>query len=351
MFRSYCEAVAVSKAIPAELIALAKRQGGLLSRKQVAAWGLNSRHIQTLIRQGHAELLFRAIRLVHAAPAWLRSKPEPYQKAFREAQAIALSFGPGTVITGAVAVELLREDRRVTDGGWRERFAAGTACAYLSGDRSPQTSGVSAIRAPLFGASLTRGGVQLADRTAAILDEITLLYGNGGAPGESRATPLLDFVLQRRWVDADAIARHLALMEAPRDNAPRSRRLAPVRWANSFARAGMISEAERVCGELLESSGLSRGGPTGWHANLDVECAAPDGLRAQYRLDFAWPHRRVAIEVDGREWHTAPGAFERDRAKLRSLATAGWKVLPVTWRDLKVNASSFLQELTSALKG
>ncbi len=50
----------------------------------------------------------------------------------------------------------------------------------------------------------------------------------------------------------------------------------------------------------------------------------------RYRLDFAWPEQRLALECDGRAFHE----FERDRQRLRDLAAAGWTVLPVTWRDV-----------------
>jgi very-short-patch-repair endonuclease len=51
----------------------------------------------------------------------------------------------------------------------------------------------------------------------------------------------------------------------------------------------------------------------------------------RYRLDFAWPERRVALECDGWEHHGRRGAFAPDRARLAELAAARWHVLPVTW--------------------
>lgn len=52
------------------------------------------------------------------------------------------------------------------------------------------------------------------------------------------------------------------------------------------------------------------------------------------RVDFAWPERRVAVEVDGYEHHGGRDAFERDRARLSELAALGWMVIPGTWRQL-----------------
>src|SRR5205085_9315547 len=43
-------------------------------------------------------------------------------------------------------------------------------------------------------------------------------------------------------------------------------------------------------------------------------------------IDFVWPDRRVAVEVDGWEDHRTRPAFERDRDRDRRLRLAGWTV-------------------------
>jgi hypothetical protein len=53
-----------------------------------------------------------------------------------------------------------------------------------------------------------------------------------------------------------------------------------------------------------------------------------DGRR--YRLDFAWPDRRVALEVDGFGPHSGYAAFHDDRRRDLALQSAGWRVLHVT---------------------
>jgi len=55
---------------------------------------------------------------------------------------------------------------------------------------------------------------------------------------------------------------------------------------------------------------------------------------ASYRLDFAWPGLKVAVETDGWGTHGRRAAFEDDRAKDAMLLAAGWRVLRVTWRRL-----------------
>ena len=53
-----------------------------------------------------------------------------------------------------------------------------------------------------------------------------------------------------------------------------------------------------------------------------------------HEVDFAWPDRRLAIELDSWEYHRTRAEFENDRRRDRRLAARGWIVLRVTWRDL-----------------
>jgi very-short-patch-repair endonuclease len=64
-----------------------------------------------------------------------------------------------------------------------------------------------------------------------------------------------------------------------------------------------------------------------------------------YRLDFAWPQLRVALECDGRMYHE----FQRDRTRWRQLGASGWRVLPVTWADATHRWPTILRELNAAL--
>jgi very-short-patch-repair endonuclease len=49
------------------------------------------------------------------------------------------------------------------------------------------------------------------------------------------------------------------------------------------------------------------------------------------RLDFAYPDRMVAIELDGERWHGSPADQARDRARDRTLTELGWVVQRFTW--------------------
>jgi very-short-patch-repair endonuclease len=51
-------------------------------------------------------------------------------------------------------------------------------------------------------------------------------------------------------------------------------------------------------------------------------------------VDCAWPSHRLIVELDGRDYHDTPEAFEEDRALDRRLEAAGWRVIRVTWLQL-----------------
>ena len=53
-----------------------------------------------------------------------------------------------------------------------------------------------------------------------------------------------------------------------------------------------------------------------------------------YKLDFAWPELRIAVETDGWATHGRRQGFEDDRARDAVLLAAGWRVLRVTYRQL-----------------
>jgi very-short-patch-repair endonuclease len=54
----------------------------------------------------------------------------------------------------------------------------------------------------------------------------------------------------------------------------------------------------------------------------------------RWRFDFAWPDRRLLVEVHGGTWargrHTRGAGFERDREKMNAATLAGWRVLEFT---------------------
>lgn len=59
----------------------------------------------------------------------------------------------------------------------------------------------------------------------------------------------------------------------------------------------------------------------------------------KWRVDFAFPDCKLAIEVEGGSWsggrHTRGSGFEEDCEKYNELAILGWKLIRVTGKMIK----------------
>lgn len=51
------------------------------------------------------------------------------------------------------------------------------------------------------------------------------------------------------------------------------------------------------------------------------------------RVDLAYPEALLAIEADGREFHSSRRDWQRDRSRQNALVRLGWTVYRVTWED------------------
>jgi len=81
------------------------------------------------------------------------------------------------------------------------------------------------------------------------------------------------------------------------------------------------SAAERRLRELIQAAGLDR--PLFNEPLLG------------YVVDVLWPKQRLVVEVDGYAYHANRAAFERDRRRDQRLIAAGYRVIRVTWLQLR----------------
>ena len=68
-----------------------------------------------------------------------------------------------------------------------------------------------------------------------------------------------------------------------------------------------------------------------------------------YEIDCLWEDQRFAIELDGREVHATPRAFEADRHRDRVLLAEGYRTGRVTWRQLRDEPTEVAADLRRAL--
>jgi hypothetical protein len=82
-----------------------------------------------------------------------------------------------------------------------------------------------------------------------------------------------------------------------------------------------MAKAEQLISEVL---------PVGWVWNYPVALGGRQpGYPTNYKLDFAWPHLKVGLEVDGNS-HTAAARQMQDRKKEAKLAELGWSVFRIS---------------------
>jgi very-short-patch-repair endonuclease len=178
-------------------------------------------------------------------------------------------------------------------------------------------------------------------------DEVTIV---GGIPATTVPRTLLDLaaVLPRHQVEraineaevqrlgdpvplADLVARY-----------PRRRGVAVVRAILEDGHIGSRitrSELEERFHAFLVRSGLPR---PEVNANLRI------GDR-WIECDFAWSAGSLIAELDGHAFHATAAAYERDRARDRALSVAGWRVVRITWRQLRDDPVALAADLRSLL--
>ena len=102
------------------------------------------------------------------------------------------------------------------------------------------------------------------------------------------------------------------------------------------------------CRQVIRSRSCEGGAA---ESDLEVEClqdlrtaGAPPPLRQYWildgssrvgRIDLAYPHVRLGIEVDGYEWHGSYSRFHADRARYNAVTALGWRLLLYTKRTDK----------------
>ena len=95
------------------------------------------------------------------------------------------------------------------------------------------------------------------------------------------------------------------------------------------------AESERMLLRLLREAGLPIP-----RTNVRV---------LRFEADFLWPEQKLIVEVDGFGPHGHRRAFEDDRRRWQNLAAAGYRVVPVTWRQLNDEPIAVAARIAAAL--
>lgn len=290
---------------PRALAALAVRQGGVVSVSDAVACGFSSHAIRARVSAGQWHRLGSALAVI-------RSEPD-----LQEAWLLQIALGSKAAVSGPVAARL---------GGWDLPDPVRIA---LHPDHR-RLEGVRVLRRCEPSVSTRPSGLRLAPRLDALADTLVVV-------GATRAESLIDLALQRRWIDAASFGR----LVAERSGRGRTGARVLQRLLRRVT-TGSRSEAEQRMGRLLRRSGT---GP--WVPNHPIL----DSLgRVLAEIDFALLHLRVAIEVDGRAYHSDRTSFERDRERQNLLVLDGWLVLRFTWEQITQHPEQVIAAIIRAVE-
>lgn len=70
----------------------------------------------------------------------------------------------------------------------------------------------------------------------------------------------------------------------------------------------------------------------------------------RFSLDFAWPDKKLCIEIDGDQHLKFQEQKDRDIKKDQLLKEEGWKELRRFWKDISNDPKSFIEEVKDFLK-
>jgi very-short-patch-repair endonuclease len=70
---------------------------------------------------------------------------------------------------------------------------------------------------------------------------------------------------------------------------------------------------------------------------------------SSYRVDFAFPQLKVAVEADGEEWHASSEDIQRDKVRDSQLASQGWIVLRFTEQEIEDQIDDIMKVISRVL--
>jgi hypothetical protein len=154
-------------------------------------------------------------------------------------------------------------------------------------------------------------GVRVQTRDAALVDSLATLP-------QGEADSLLSWAVVRKLVSASNLEELVDRRRGQRG----ARRL---RAYLDMWRSGAASHAEVVFHALMNEHGV-----TGWEPNVALFLSG----YGTASVDVLFRKEKLAVEIDGWEFHHSRTAFQEDRTKQNALTQAGYRVFRFTWEDL-----------------
>jgi hypothetical protein len=300
LHRASAEASAIARG--QAVARIARKQHGVVARRQLTALGLNGGAVDWQLRTGRLHLIHRGVYAVG------RSTLDPR-------------------------------------GRWMAAVLAYSDDAVLSHRGAGALWGIVRPRGPVDVTSPSgrhgRKGIKL-HRVALAGDERTV---RDSIPTTSVARTILDLAgvldptqLARAWEEADRLRLlELAAVATACERAGRRNGIGAVRLLLSEARAPQIrrSPLEDRFRAFCEERGLPE-----HSANV---------LVLGREVDACWPSARLIVELDSFGFHRHRGAFEDDRARDARFLAAGYRTVRVTDRRLTMEPDQLAAQLRKLL--
>jgi very-short-patch-repair endonuclease len=270
------------------IAALAERQYGVVSRRQLADLGLGRGAVDHRLRLGRLHPLYRGVYAVGQ------------RKLPREARWIAavLALGTDAVLS-----------HRPAGAHWEIARWSGI-CEVTTPRKTGSRRGVRVHHAQLLPDEVTiHHGIPVTTVPRTLFDLAAVL------PERQLERALNEAEVLRRW---DELSLDRLLHRYPRRKG--SRAIRAVLHKRRQSATVTRSELEERFLALIDRVGLPRP-----EINVPIE---------GFEVDAVWRDARLVVELDGRSTHATVEAFERDRDRDRILQVAGWRPIRVTARQL-----------------
>jgi hypothetical protein len=287
------------------LAGLARRQHGVVARRQLAALGIGDGAIKARLRLGQLHSIHRGVysvghRRLTMRGVWL---------------AAVLASGEGALLSHRSAAALW--------GLMRPRWSPAdvTSCHGRAG----------------------RDGILL-HRSRVEVDERAI---EAGIPVTSLPRTLLDLAevidavqLKRAFEEADRLKLlRMPAMEQVCARAGRRKGLAALRPLLNTARKPVDTRSpleNRFAEFCLNHLG-------------DLPSPLTNISILDHEVDAYWPKHRLVVEMDSWEFHAHRAAFERDRARDAAMQAEGYRVIRLTHRQLETEAPRISAQLRKML--
>jgi very-short-patch-repair endonuclease len=327
-------------AVDRAILSIASRQHGVVTRAQLAAAGIPMGVVERRLALKKLRRLYRGVYLA-----------APIESAHARTLAAVLACGAVTDDGGD-----LRSHRDVGESesnGTVARFHATTtvgeahavgshwSALRLFGLVRSGLDPASSVNVTVAGRDPRRPGIRIHRVPSLPPNEITSV---DGVPVTTAARTLLDLSgglsardLERLVIEAlgSRLTTKAELVELLA-RYPHRRGAATLRMVLGADNPGLArSEAERLFRTFVREGGLPE-------PEVNVVIGG-------FEVDFLWRDQRLIVEVDGAAYHSTSDRFETDRRRDRTLVAAGYRVIRVTWWQIKHERIALAVQLARAL--